>query len=88
MNLFKLSGYLSVAFGAVASILLFNPHWIMLSLLLSILGFTFATINIYLNAKHEITKSNFSLGYIGMTLASLPVIFLMILILKKKYVEH
>ncbi len=83
MNLFKLSGYLSVAFGSTASLLLFNPHLIMLSLLLSILGFTFATINIYLNAKHEITRSNYSVGYLGMILASLPVIFLMILILRK-----
>ena len=83
MNLFKLSGYLSVAFGALATLLLVNPRLIMISLLLAILGFAAATSNIYLNAKYEITKSNYSMGYIGMMLASLPVIFLMILILRK-----
>ncbi len=83
MNLFKLSGYASLLFGSAATLLLINPFWLFFSMLFAIIGFLFSIINIYLNAKHEITKSNFSLGYIGVILASIPVIFLMILIIRK-----
>ncbi|MBK6985580.1 MAG: hypothetical protein IPH32_12875 [Bacteroidetes bacterium] len=54
----------------------------MFSLLAAIIGFTFSTINVYLNTKFEITKSAFSIGYIGMILSSFPVIFLMVLIIR------
>lgn len=80
MNLFKLSGILSVVFGTISCIILIKPFLLMFSLLSAIIGFTFATINVYLNAKFEITKSSFSIGYIGMMLASFPVIFLMVII--------
>lgn len=82
MNLFKLSGFLSIAFGLTASLTLINPYLLFYSLLSAIIGFVFSTINIYLNAKYEITKSFFSLGYIGVVLSSIPVIFLMVLIFR------
>lgn len=80
MNLFKLSGLLSVVFGTISCIILIKPQLLMFSLLSAVIGFTFATINVYLNAKFEITKGAFSIGYIGMILASFPVIFLMVII--------
>lgn len=82
MNLFKLSGYVSIILGTVATISLINPRYLFYGLLFSIMGFVFSTINIYLNTKYEITKKAFSLGYIGMLLSSIPVIFLLILIIK------
>ena len=82
MNLFKLSGYLSVVFGAAASLTLINPVYLFFSLLFAIIGFVFSTVNIYLNAKYEITKGNFSLGYVGVVLSSIPVVFLMVLIFR------
>lgn len=82
MNLFKLSGFLSIAFGLTASLTLINPYLLFYSLLSAIIGFVFSTINIYLNAKYEITKSFFSLGYIGVILSSIPVVFLMVLIFR------
>lgn len=82
MNLFKLSGILSVVFGGVASLMLINPYYLFFALLFAILGFALATVNIYLNAKYEITKGNFSLGHVGVILSSIPVIFLLILIFR------
>lgn len=82
MNLFKVSGYLSVVFGAAASLTLINPFYLFFSLLFAIIGFVFSTVNIYLNAKYEIAKSNFSLGYVGVVLSSIPVVFLMVLIFR------
>jgi hypothetical protein len=82
MNLFKLSGLLCLIFGALSCLILINPHWLFFSLLSAIIGFTFATINVFLNAKYEITKTSFSIGYIGMILSSFPVIFLLVFIIK------
>ena len=82
MNLFKLSGYLSVTLGIACCACLINPSYLFFTLLFSIIGFIFSTINIYLNTKYEITKKTFSLGYIGMILSSVPVIFLLILIIR------
>lgn len=82
MNLFKLSGILSLVFGTLSCLILINPYLILFALLASVIGFVFSTINIYLNAKYEITKKSFSLGYLGMILSSFPVIFLLVLIIK------
>lgn len=81
MNLFKLSGILCLLFGTISCLILINPYLLFFSLLSAIIGFTFATINIYLNAKYEITKKSFTIGYIGMILSSFPVIFLLVLII-------
>ncbi len=80
MNLFKLSGIVSLIFGVLSCLILLKPQFLIFSLLAAIIGFTFSTINVYLNTKFEITKNGFSIGYIGMILSSFPVIFLMVLI--------
>jgi hypothetical protein len=82
MNLFKLSGILCLVFGTLSCLILMNPFLLFFSLLAAIIGFTFSTINIFLNAKYEITKKAFTIGYIGMILSSFPVIFLLVLIIK------
>lgn len=82
MNLFKLSGYLSVGFGVACCACLVNPVYLKFALLFTIIGFIFSTINIYLNTKYEITNKPYSLGYAGMILCSVPVLFLLILIIK------
>ena len=82
MNLFKLSGIISVIAGVICCTMLFYPTLLPFSLLCAIIGYTFSTINVYLNAKYEILKSNFSIGYIGMILSSIPVIFILVLIIR------
>lgn len=82
MNLFKISGYASVIFGAAAALTLINPFWLFFALLFAIIGFIFSTINIYINAKYEVSKSNYCLGHIGVILSSIPVIVLLIFILR------
>lgn len=81
MNLFKLSGLISIIAGVICCAMLFYPDLLPFSLLFAIIGYTFSTINVYLNAKHEITKSWFSIGYIGLILSSIPVIFILVLII-------
>ncbi len=89
MNLYKTSGYLSLVFGALCCIFIVllvltdKPLFLMLSLLNTFLGFISSIINIFLNAKYEISKKNFSMGFAGLILSSVPVVFLMIFILKR-----
>ena len=78
----KLSGILSLVFGTLSCLILIKPQLLLFAILSSIIGFVFSTMNIYINAKYEITKKSFSLGYIGMMLASFPVIFLLVLIIR------
>lgn len=82
MNLYKLSGILSIVFGTLSCIILMKPFLILFALLSAIIGFVFSTINIYINAKYEISKKSFSFGYIGMMLSSFPVIFLLVIIFR------
>ena len=82
MNLFKLSGILSLVFGTLSCIILIKPYLLMFALLSAIIGFIFSTLNIYMNAKYEITKKAFSVGYVGMMLSSFPVIFLLVIIIR------
>ena len=82
MNLFKLSGILSLVFGTLSCLILIKPYLLMFALLSAIIGFFFSTLNIYMNAKYEITKKTFSVGYIGMMLSSFPVIFLLVIIIR------
>lgn len=82
MNLFKLSGILSLVFGTLSCLILIKPYLLMFALLSAIIGFIFSTLNIYMNAKYEITKKTFSVGYIGMMLSSFPVIFLLVIIIR------
>jgi len=88
MRLYKLSGYLSVIFGIlccvfiILSVVTKHPIYVMLGLINTFLGFIFSIINIYLNAKYEISKKNLSLGFGGLILSSVPVIFLMVIIFK------
>ena len=82
MNLFKLSGILSLVFGTLSCLILIKPYLLMFALLSAIIGFIFSTLNIYMNAKYEITKKAFSIGYIGMMLSSFPVIFLLVIIIR------
>lgn len=89
MNAYKISGYLSVVFGTlcclfiVLLVLTNKPLFLMLSLLNTLLGFISSIVNIFLNAKYEISKKNFSLGFAGLILSSVPVIFLMFLIFNR-----
>ncbi len=88
MNLFKLSGILSVVFGGAACLTLINPYYLFFSLLFAIIGFVFSTVNVYLNAKYEISERKFILGHVGVILSSIPVIFLLILIFKRSDVGY
>ncbi|PBQ31306.1 hypothetical protein CNR22_05855 [Sphingobacteriaceae bacterium] len=81
-KLYKLSGYLSVGIGLLATLCVYQKQFMFYGVALAIFGFIFAVINIFLNEKHYSEQEKFPKGYIGMFLSSLPVIFLMLMIFK------
>lgn len=81
-RLYKLSGIFSLFVGAAAVTLFFFPKLMPLTMPLVIIGFMSAGYNIYLNNKYEFDEQKWPLGYIGMIINSLPIIFLLILIFK------
>jgi len=83
-KLYKIAGVLSIIFGVFAAVCLVNIRTVPVALLLAISGFIFSIVNIYLDTKHEIHDRKFPLGYIGMFLSSLPVIFLLYFIFSKR----
>lgn len=83
-KLYKLSGFLSVVFGIIASICIYRIQWMYYGMALSMLGFIFGTINIFLNSKYFSDNEKWPKGYIGIFLSSLPVLFLMFVINKYK----
>lgn len=81
-KLYKYSGIASVIFGIIAACCLVSLRTVPLGLLFSIVGFILAGVNVFLDAKHEYSGKKYPLGYAGMILSSLPVIFLMIMIFR------
>jgi hypothetical protein len=81
-KLYKYSGIASLVFGIIAACCLLSLRTVPFGLLFSILGFILSGINVFLDAKHEYSGKKFPLGYAGMILSSLPVVFLMIMIFR------
>jgi hypothetical protein len=85
MNLFKLyriSGIVSLIIGIAAACCLVSISTLPYGLFFSIVGFILSGINVFLDAKHEFSGKKYPLGYAGMILSSLPVVFLMIMIFR------
>jgi hypothetical protein len=86
MNLFKvykIAGIVSVVFGLLAVSCLFSLRTVPFGLLFSVLGFISSGINVFVDTKHEFSGKKYPLGYAGMILSSLPVVFLMIIIFRR-----
>lgn len=83
-KLYKIAGVLSVVFGIFSAVCLISIKTVPVALLMAVSGFIFSIVNIYLHTKHEIHDRKYPIGYIGMILSSLPVIFLMYFIFSRR----
>ncbi len=82
-KVYKISGVISLVFGILAACCLVSIRTLPFGLLFSVLGFILSGVNVFLDAKHEFSGKKYPLGYAGMILSSLPVIFLMIMIFRR-----
>lgn len=82
-QLYKIAGILSVVFGIFAAVCLVNIRTIPAAMMLSLSGFIFSTINIFIDSKYQVHDKRFPLGYIGMIFSSIPVLLFLYLIFSK-----
>jgi len=78
MNLrvvYHLTGYLSIAVGALAAASVYRPMFTSLATGISIVGIILSGVNIFLNLKYFSVSDTFPKGYIGVFLSLLPVLF-------------
>jgi hypothetical protein len=80
--IYRLSGWLSLIIGIICTLSIYQIRYVYYGVMLAIVGFIFAGINIFLNQRFEFDEVKWPKGYIGMLLSSIPVLFLLFVILK------
>jgi hypothetical protein len=80
--IYRVTGWLSIVTGLCCTLSIYQMRYVMYGVMLAILGFVFAGINIFLNQRFEFDEVKWPKGYIGMLLSSIPVLFLLFVILK------
>lgn len=83
--LYKALGYLSIIIGALAALSIYKLQFAFYGIGLGILGFIISGINIFLNTKYYYEEEKYPKGYIGMLLSSLPVLFMLFVIMKHRH---
>lgn len=88
MNLnfvYKFTGYFSILIGIGAAACIYRPYFMMYGIALAVLGFIVASINVFLNLKYYSEEEKYPKGFLGMFLSSLPVLFMLFMIMKAKH---
>ena len=83
--IYKFSGYLSILVGIVCTLSIYQLRFVFYGIMLAIIGFLLSGINIFLNNKYEFDEVKWPKGYLGMLLSSIPVLFMLFVILKYKH---
>ena len=84
-GLYKISGYLSLGIGIIASLCIYRPGLMVFAMGFALLGFILGGVNVFLNAKYFWQEEKFPKGYIGIFLSSLPVLFILFMMLKSRH---
>jgi hypothetical protein len=81
---YRILGYFSVVAGLSATLCIFRIQNMFYAIMLAIMGFLSAGINIYLNQKYYRDQEEYPKGYWGTVLSSIPVLFLLFVIYRFK----
>lgn len=87
MNLnfiYKLTGYLSVIIGLCAAGCTYRPILMVYAIGFSMLGFLVGGVNVFLNVKYFSESEKYPKGYTGIFLSSLPVLFMIYMIVQSR----
>lgn len=82
---YKLLGYLSIVIGIFAALSIYRIQFAFYGIALGILGFIVSGINIFLNTRYYYEEEKYPKGYLGMVLSSLPVLFMLFVIMKHRH---
>lgn len=82
---YKALGYLSLLIGILATLSIYRIQFAFFGIALGILGFIVSGINIFLNTKYYSEEEKYPKGYLGMVLSSIPVLFMLFVIMKHRH---
>ncbi|MEO6303537.1 MAG: hypothetical protein ABIP51_10215 [Bacteroidia bacterium] len=82
---YKILGYLSVIIGALAALSIYRIQFAFYGIAVGILGFIISGINVFLNTKYYYEEEKYPKGYLGMVLSSVPVLFMLFVIMKHRH---
>lgn len=82
---YKMLGYLSVLIGIFAALSIYRIQFAFYGIALGLLGFIVSGLNIFLNVKYYSEEEKYPKGYMGMVLSSIPVLFMLFVIMKHRH---
>ena len=82
----KIIGYISLFFGAAAALLCITPipFAVFFAMLAGFLGLIVSSIYIFIDTRNEVNTKKITPGVIGMMLSSVPVVFMLVIIVLSK----
>lgn len=82
---YKMLGYLSILIGIFAALSIYRIQFAFYGIALGILGFIISGLNVFLNVKYYYEEEKYPKGYLGMVLSSIPVLFMLFVIMKHRH---
>jgi hypothetical protein len=79
--MYKIISNISLIIGALATGTIFFNDFLLIGLFLSLLGFMSSIFAIFYETKYQMQRRLFSKSFIGLFLSSIPVLYIMIVIL-------
>jgi len=79
--MYRATSYLSLIFGGLAALSVISTQFLFIGLIFSILGFAASIFNIFVQTKYQMEKRLFTKAHLGLFLSSVPVLYMIILVL-------
>jgi hypothetical protein len=79
-------GYVCIAFGILAALLCVTPvkFAVFYAILAGFIGMVTSSTYVFIDTRNEINKKKFTPGVIGMVLSSIPILFMLAIIIMTK----
>jgi hypothetical protein len=82
----RILGFVCVGLGTIAALLCITPiaFGVFLAILAGFLGMVSSAIYVFIDTRNEINKNKFTPGVLGMILSSVPILFMLAIIIMSK----
>lgn len=82
----KILGYVCVSLGIIAALLCITPvaFGVFFAILAGFFGMVTSAIYVFIDTRNEINKNKFTAGVLGMILSSIPILFMLAIIVISK----
>jgi hypothetical protein len=82
----KILGYFCISLGLLAAVLCITPvkFGVFFAILAGFLGMLSSSIYVFIDTRNEINNKKFTAGVLGMILSSIPIIFMLVIMIMSK----